>query len=520
MREIKKKVAIFLAGILSIFAINACDNNEHAGVMTETESGKTLAGNIVNALGNGAAKVTVSLIDTNFISTRSEVKYSTTTDENGNYRIDSIVGGTYTILVEDASEESLATRRIFIPSDTAENDIIEDSIVNAGTDTLFEASQVAVKLDGFSTALNDTICIPGTFSCRIITAEDISNKIAVLRSIPKSVYSRLAKMTQALAATDSLETIGIHWNLSPGGTYIAAEPEKYAGADYKVTRTLPDTLQKSIATEVDSIPFPIWLPSEAKYPLLIDNEGNVLPIEKAFDSGDSILYWALVPKIDFTPSTSMTFSIFDSSDVYVTMGESPLRYKLHWDSLAIKGIWNGGRSFAAGTSPDTISNFSVFSNENTALSFWVKMDSTAFGKDSSVALLSAMKDSLGFVIRQNKNNKYRSIGVELFVNSDTTVISDTTIYGPRYILDGNWHNYSLIIRKDHIYVLLDGKVIHNTDFQLAGGFGNVENIILGDTSLTATFDELLIFNGTQDTTAMRTLYEISRPDQVGWTFEK
>ena len=64
--------------------------------------------------------------------------------------------------------------------------------------------------------------------------------------------------------------------------------------------------------------------------------------------------------------------------------------------------------------------------------------------------------------------------------------------------------------------MLDGKVIHNTDFNLAKGFGKLENFVIGDSRLNGIVDELKIYDGTQDTLWMRSVYEMERPEQNPW----
>ena len=71
------------------------------------------------------------------------------------------------------------------------------------------------------------------------------------------------------------------------------------------------------------------------------------------------------------------------------------------------------------------------------------------------------------------------------------------IYGSAMILDKAWHQYALLISGDHISILLDGKVIHDTDFKrqrLQPG----EPVLGGSPAVTGTVDELMFYNGAVD----------------------
>jgi hypothetical protein len=325
---------------------------------------------------------------------------------------------------------------------------------------------------------------------------------------------------------DSLdfENMGIHWNVLPGKTFFASQ-SSFRSSLFRLTRTLPDTLQKLISS-ADSIPFPLWLSNNVKSPLLMDDSGRVLPLESITATDDSTLYWAMAPRINFKPSTTTTYIVFDSAQITMDIPASPLRYALHMDSSDetqqyTAGVWGNALNMISTSSPYVMTDFEAFVDSSAmSLAFWVKLSSSAFGEDSNVVLISAMEDSVGFVIRQNNHENNKSIGVELAVKTDAGIVKDTSIYGPRMLLDDMWHHYAVIIKDKHISILLDGKVIHDTDFKLGRGFRrSVSPTIGGDPMIKGQFDEIMFFTGTQDTTWMKLLYELQRPDQVEWNID-
>ncbi len=79
---------IYAAGIFTLATtfFAACSEDNHAGVLTETESGTTVAsieGIVKNAKGSPVASARVSLISTDHIAARMTPIKSATTDNSG-----------------------------------------------------------------------------------------------------------------------------------------------------------------------------------------------------------------------------------------------------------------------------------------------------------------------------------------------------------------------------------------------------------------------------------------------------
>lgn len=492
------KAVRIIEALLAAALCIACDDGNHAGVLSETESGQGIAGIILTSAGTPAAKTNVYAVAPNFISARDSFLDSTISDDAGAYSL-KIRKGEYVLLFEDENSGDLARSNTFVS-------VLSDSATaSVPTMALSEAAKISLDISALGLSEGDTVCVEGTLFCKQIFADDIKRGLTKLQNVPEAAYENLARIHDK-----NLENISIDWNVQGGSAYVTSlSVARNSGI---LSRTLPDSLQDIFTTAIDSVPFPIWLSSSSEQPILFDEQGFLLPAKKAYSAGDSSLYWAVFPMLDFGTSTSQKIFRFDSEAT--AEFQNPFRYALHWDSLSAEGLWAGAKSFG-GVMPDSIEGVSVFSGENVAVSLWLKLEKGAFGNDSNVSIFSALKDSVGFSIQQTKFNSYQSIGVKLFVDSDSTVISDTTIYGSAKILDGAWHQIAMLIRGQHVSVMLDGKVLQDTDFNLAKGFGDLDAFVIGDSRLSGTIDEFKLYDGSQDTTFLRAAYELERP-YVSW----
>ena len=492
-------LSIFCAGIFT-----ACSNSDHAGVLSETESGESIAGMLFTEAGTPAAKAAVYIVREDFNAAHDTILAESKTAEDGSFVLETqkLSAGNYSVLFENADENLAAKTAITLGDGNAKN--FGDTLNISAT--ILPTATVAIPFSEMPLDAGDTLCLTGTLVCKNITASDKQNGVVILSGIPAAEYNRLEIFGE------ESESVSVSWKIESGSTFVAKKDDANAAA-HTFSRTLADLNFGKLPNTLDSVPFSIWLLTNANHPLLVNEMGDVLPSEKIYAAGDSSLYRVIIPQFNYAENRMQKISQLNAEISAYSFNR--IRYAAPWDSLTSAGIFAGGKEFGNVT-PDSVSNFEIFQDGKFAISFWMKLDKNAFGKDSSVALFTAMQDSLGFVIRQNRFNNYKSIGVELFVNADTVLISDTTIYGSAKILDGNWHYYAVILRGDHIHVMLDGKVIHNTDFNLAKGFGKLENFVIGDSRLNGIVDELKIYDGTQDTLWMRSVYEMERPEQNPW----
>ncbi len=502
---------------LLFLSLVGCDDNSHAGVITETESGKTVAGLVQNSEGTAITHATVSLMDTNFIASRSGIKFVSTTDAQGHFSLDSVPAGIYAILIQDSTAKLAAYWHAEVTGDDSLD------IQNIGTATLISTAHIAIDIASLNLNENDTLCLLGTLTCKVVDTIAKARHILTLNQIPATSFSSLAVLSANHTPADSLDfdILSVHWNVLAGKSYFATA-SVFRPALFHLTRTLPDTLQTYIAG-ADSIPFPLWLSNNVNMPLLMDDSGRTLPLEAVTISGDSTLYWAMAPEIDFSASTTTAYTVFDSAQTSIAIPASPLRDALHMESSDVTqqyaaGVWGNALNMTTTASPYVMTDFEAFVDSSAmSLAFWVNLSTDAFGSDSNVVLISAMEDGVGFEINQISNNNYRAIGVILAVQTDTGVVIDST-YGPSLLLDDTWHHYAVIINNNRICVLLDGKVIHHKTTFTEGKFKTSRSpTIGGDPMIKGLFDEVMFFTGTQDTTWMQLLYQLQRPDQVEWS---
>lgn len=378
--------------ILGAMLLCACGETEHAGVLSETESGKTVAGIVSTSAGTPLSKTAVYVVPEDFNAAKDSVLSSTTSDGDGFFSLDveRLSPGNYAFLFEN--EEALLAGRRIVPLDLTSDTIRLDQTVSSPSD-------IAVSLSGYGLSEGDFICLEGSFSCTGISGEEVQDGIAFFEDVPASVYGKMLVFEKS--------EIPVNWKIDSGSFYVAH------------------------SADADSVS---------------------------------------------SPSAHVRYAAESSYESF----------------------------------PDTVSPFEVFSDGKVAVSLWAKLDENAFGADSNVAIFTAMQDSTGFVIRQNATNGKKAIGVELFVDADSVVISDTSIYGSIKILDGEWHQIALLVNGKHITVMLNGEVLRDTDFQLGNGFGNPMQFVIGDSRLNGTIENVTVYDGGQDSLFMRTMYDLEK----------
>ena len=96
-----KKYSMLAGGAL---ILAACSSSDHAGVISTTESGKTLAGTVVTHAGDAVAHTSVYVVASDYTAHADSILYSTVSDENGNYQIllCNLADGEYTVIFENA----------------------------------------------------------------------------------------------------------------------------------------------------------------------------------------------------------------------------------------------------------------------------------------------------------------------------------------------------------------------------------------------------------------------------------
>ncbi|MBO7384225.1 MAG: carboxypeptidase regulatory-like domain-containing protein, partial [Fibrobacter sp.] len=91
----KWALALTAAGLLA----GCSDNTSTAGVISETESGKTIAGIVTDFDGNTIKGAKVALMRSDFIAVRGNPEMETTTDDSGKFSFEDIKSDTFNIQV-------------------------------------------------------------------------------------------------------------------------------------------------------------------------------------------------------------------------------------------------------------------------------------------------------------------------------------------------------------------------------------------------------------------------------------
>lgn len=491
--------SLFLSALLTFFLLGCTVDT--AGVITETESGKTIAGIVTDVNGKPLPKVQVTLIDSVYIAARPSFKRQVLSDDSGRFSIDSVPNGAYHLAIIDTLED----RSSLSPLSLLKTD--SSTTIDLENLSLQKNAAFNLGLSLFNLQAGDTLCLTGTLSCQVVSEQDYASGFMIVEGITAHRFKDLT-ILRAKASTP-IERINIDWELESKATlYITDLGNYFSTLNY--TKVFDEKIEQT--DPIDSMPVPFFLPSSIFQPMLI-NGGNAIPLESVFTEGDSTLYWGIIPHLDLTTSKTMTFAIVDSA--LVSPLGSPIRTLKSFHESS-PGVIGKAKEFSSTLSPVIISE-PVFQDSSVGISFWLKIDGKAQASNNSVIVSARSATGKGFDIRQRDSNDSISIGVRLY--SDTTMsgdtliiaVSDTIVYGAAKILDDTWHHYTLAINKAHLSIIADGELIRNTDIKINGGFYNPSEFSIGsDPQFNGTLDEMFIFNGSQDTSWLKMLYEIQR----------
>lgn len=471
------KHILFLSAIISLLFL-AC-TTDTAGVITETESGKTIAGVVTDLQGKPLAHVQVALIDSQYIPARSLFKREVISDDSGKFIIDSIPQGSYRLSLNDSTEDRSLLTSVLLPS----NDTLQINNLKLQKNGAFH-----VNLNLFKLNLGDTLCLTGSLYCKIIDSINDSTKYVEVNGITATSFTNL----NILKANQTLEHFDIQWQIQSEKMLYITEQGNYFGK--VITKTFNDSLSTGDYI-ADSIPMRFVLPNTFHQPMLLDAYGNSILLEKTEIQTDSSIYWGIVPNVNFSQSTSLSFYLLDSA-INTTINTSPIRGLYFFD----EEITNS-----------TNITLPVFQDSAVGLSFRFKIDGKA--QDTlGVTLISARTaEGKGFDIRQRDSDDSISICVRLYSDTidGTIASSDTIIYGTAKLLDNEWQHYTLAINKAHITICANGEIIRNTDIKVTESFYNPSELIIGtDPMYKGSINELLLFDGKQDTSWIKTLYEL------------
>jgi hypothetical protein len=483
-------VAAILSLIASLFLLTSCSppndshESDHAGVLTETESGRTLAfaieeelGYVTEISGKAAKKSgSVQFALTKIVNGKTELLDSTTV-KYGEYAVFDDATGAYSVVATaiglNGKKDTLFGAEILKRNDidTVYVRVQEPAtlkISTAYTDFINSYYDEELQDLPFEVA---SLCITGTLACKEITLDDIKHGYAMLTDIP--IINNESSVKQIEIQFGSyFSTIGVDWNLRAGDTLFANENMVAEKVLYDIDFTLPESdLFDSLGDyQLDSLIVPVKVSNDYYHDnylyehFFLDERGNVVTSQSHKNlSPDTILHWIVIPKIDSTAKLSFVSGNYNYERV-----PTYSRLNRYWETAEGDTLWRW---------------INIFNDSSFAISFWIELDSLA---DSTVLLGDC--DSLGFEIRRCQKDS-TAICTRIY-NGIDTASTDSVEYGKASILDGKRHHYALAIHKKHLAIAVDGITIRDTDLKLSEKFYKVEGI----RAATGLVEDILFFS--------------------------
>lgn len=450
---------------------NDSHESDHAGVLTETESGHTVAFAIEKEISeiNVSAKKsgTVHFALTKIVDGKTEL-FDSTTVKYGDFAVFEDVHGAYSVVATAAGvngeKDTLYGVDVLKRNDI---DTVYVSVQEPATLQISTDYKIWENSDSVSVfAQGDTLCITGTLACKQITKEDLDQGYITLNNIPLFNEGDTAKQIE-ISNGEDFRAVGVNLDLNAGDTLFVDNVLNVKHL-YDLELTLPksDLFDSLGEYSLDSLIVPIhfWYNSKsyirsASYytDKFIDAQKNILlgPRYSRVFAEDSFYAWYVIPKMD-----SVTTLTAFAGTIY--WGNAPSSY----DRI---------REFVSEPVTDSLlTTRKVFTDNNSfALSFWFELDSLE--KDGR--LFYSGNDSLGFEIRRSEKDS-TALCVKIY-NGIDTASTDSMEYGKANVIDGKRHHYSFVMHKKHLTIAIDGETIRDTDIKLSTEFFDLEEIYTG-----------------------------------------
>ena len=445
--------ALALATIFS-----ACSEENHAGVLTETESGTTIAsieGSVTNEKGKPVASAKVSLISADHIAARMAPIKTATTDKSGKYTIDSVSAGDYALQISNTERTQSGYQAI-----TVEDDKTDTQKLKPAT-SLEENASLKLKLSAYALDKGDTLCITGTLNCIAVDDKSVKAGTVTIGEIPPMEFTNIALIRKA---NHKVTTQDVQWDFVPGETLEVSSiqiPVVISEETMKQAKLLNDK------TTLDSMIVPVTLSTSLENPILRSDKGDTLPLYKVENDKNNSKYLTVIPSID-VGTYSFTVSSSDSAI------RPPQVLKAYGETKPGMSIINND-------------HWKAFGNV-LGISFWITKDK-ASSSDSMVLLSKDQDSDVYFSLVAGK--KSDELCAEIFKRDSSTSDNSESYYTLKdsschKILDGERHHYSIFIQKHHLVIAIDGRVVDTKDFRdqfqtispITIGNNNLENLVI------------------------------------------
>ena len=446
-----------IAAFASSF-FTSCSDENHAGVLTETESGTTIASIVRDENGNPVTSAKVSLISTTHIAARMAPIKTTTTDNEGKFTLDSISAGEYALQISNTEHTQSAYQTL-----TVEENKSGIQTLSVPEAILEKNASLELGLSTYELISGDTLCITGTLNCIGVGDTDVDAGIVTINEIPPMEFT---KITLIRGAGRDTSTRDVKWDFVPG-----EKLEIIPGyVTVKVTQeAMSEASKLGSAKTLDSMIVPVSVTTDHKNPVLITEKGDTLPLYKVENDQSNSKYLTVIPSIDVG---TYKFKVASSDAI------SP--------SMQIQ------KAYAETTPGMTIVNNQSWKAFGSILgiSFWVTKDNLTSASDSIYVNTRQKESDVAFSIKAG--HKSDELCAE-FYKRDSTGSKDTISYYTRKdtschkVLDGERHHFSIFIQNHHVVIVIDGRLADNKDF--SDQFQSIPPITIGNHKL----EDLVIY---------------------------
>ena len=433
------------AGIatLATSLFTACSDENHAGVLTETESGTTIASIVRDENGNPVTSAKVSLISTTHIAARMAPIKTTTTDNEGKFTLDSISAGEYALQISNTEHTQSAYQTL-----TVEENKSGIQTLSVPEAILEKNASLALGLSSYELSSGDTLCITGTLNCTGVGDTDVDAGIVTINEIPPMEFT---KITLIRGAGRDTSTRDVKWDFVPG--------EKLEIE----TGTITVKVTKEMTMTLDSMIVPVKFKTNVNNPVLVSDKGDTLALYKFENDQSDSKYLTVIPNIDVG---TYKYTVSSSNSVV-----QPALIK---------------KAYAETTPGMTIVNNQSWKAFGSILgiSFWVTKDNLTSASDSIYVNTRQKESDVAFSIKAG--HKSDELCAE-FYKRDSTGSDDTKDTSCQKVLDGKRHHYSIFIQNHHVVIVIDGRLADNKDF--SDQFQSIPPITIGNHKL----EDLVIY---------------------------
>ena len=456
------------AGIFALASIfSACTDENHAGVLTETESGTTIASIVIDGSGSPVVSARVSLLSANHVATRMAPIKTATTDENGKYTIDSVAAGEYALQISNTEHTQSAYQTL-----TVKDSKTDLQTLNVPEAKLEENASLELKLSAYELDLGDTLCITGTLNCIAVQNKDIEAGTVILDEIPPMEFTKITLIKTSDEDTDSI-TQDVKWDFTPGEKLEVSEIRIPVIVSQDALSTAKYWIDK---TELDSMIVPVTFKTSITNPVLLSDDGDTLALYKFENDPSNSKYLTVIPSIDVG---TYTFSVVPSETAI-----QPVQiYKAFSETTPGMNIIRNESWKAFG---------SIL-----GISFWITKDSLSSAADSIYVDTRQEESDVAFSIKVGRepNQLCAEIYKRTSEGEDDTennyTLKDSSC---QEVLDGERHHYSIFIQSHHIVIAIDGRVTDTKDF--SDQFQSIPPITLGNHKL----EDFVIYSLGEDVT--------------------